>query len=442
MKKMCFLTIALLAICSRSAVAANSDTPMKVGIVGLTHGHIEFSLRGGSLAPAGGLLNRPDIQIVGIVEPDRALFDSYAQRHHIPASLYFHNIQEMVAQVHPQAVLVFTAPSEHRRVVEECAALGVHVMVEKPLAISYKDALAIQDAAQRGHIHVLVNLETTWYASNSEAFRLLKQGSLGPIVKAIFRDGHRGPKLLGKFGPEFLNFLGDPNQNGGGALYDFGCYVPLSRPAEVLDFSHARRERSSATRRVAEIYNVIDARQSEAQNTVIEALRGLGRDETALGILPSAAGGRHPAGRFHRLADYQVIGILIVMVIRIHHEYGIHLEQPEQENQTLAELDDRDIVHAMIPVIEGERFEAERLGRLLVVDLILRGAPPDARAGLLVIGQADEVAGIAFADELGDRTGAEQDDVVRMRLAHFVIGASRSVYDRSFRGTGAYGGPA
>jgi len=32
---------------------------------------------------------------------------------------------------------------------------------------------------------------------------------------------------------------------------------------------------------VAEIYNVIDARQSEAQNTVIEALRGLGRNEAA-----------------------------------------------------------------------------------------------------------------------------------------------------------------
>jgi arginyl-tRNA synthetase len=32
---------------------------------------------------------------------------------------------------------------------------------------------------------------------------------------------------------------------------------------------------------VAEIYNVIDARQSEAQNTVIEALRGLGHEEAA-----------------------------------------------------------------------------------------------------------------------------------------------------------------
>ncbi len=181
-------------------------------------------MRGGALAPAGGLLNRPDVKIVGVVDTDQALFDSYAQRHHMSPSLHFRTIQEMVKQVHPQAVLVFTAPSEHRRIVEECAALGVHVMVEKPLAISYEDALAMQAAAERGKIHVLVNLETSWYPSNTEAFHLLRQGALGPVVKAVFRDGHRGPKLLGVFGPEFLNFLDDPKQNGGGALFDFGCY--------------------------------------------------------------------------------------------------------------------------------------------------------------------------------------------------------------------------
>ena len=196
---------------------------MKIGIVGLVHGHVEGFLNGGSLTPAGGILNRPDVQVVGIVEPDEKLFNSYAQRHHLSASLHFRSIQEMVLQSHPRAVLVFTAPSEHRRVIEECAALGVHVMVEKPLAISYKDALAIQDAAHRGKIHVLVNLETSWYSSNSEAFNLLKQGVLGPIVKTVFRDGHAGPKRIG-VPPEFLSFLIDPKQNGAGALFDFGCY--------------------------------------------------------------------------------------------------------------------------------------------------------------------------------------------------------------------------
>src|SRR5271166_675977 len=224
MKKVLILVIVFLAVTAKSGVAAPAASPMKVGIVGLVHGHIEFALRGGSLAPAGGFLNRSDVQIVGIVEPDQKLFDSYAQRHHLPASMHYGSVREMVSQVHPLAVLVYTAPSEHRRVVEECAALGVHVMVEKPLATSYRDALAIQDAALRGKIHVLVNLETTWYSSNTEAFDLLKQGALGPIVKAVFRDGHRGPKLIGTIGPEFISFLGDPKQNGGGALFDFGCY--------------------------------------------------------------------------------------------------------------------------------------------------------------------------------------------------------------------------
>lgn len=225
MKQILVLMLACLVVHAKGALAAAPDSPMKVGIVGLVHGHVEGFLKGGGLTPAGGILNRPDVQLVGIVEADQKLFDSYAQRYHLPASLHFRSIQEMVSQAHPRAALVFTAPSEHRRVIEECADLGVHVMVEKPLTISYKDALAIQDAAQRGKIHVLVNLETSWYASNTAAFRLLKQGALGPIVKTVVRDGHAGPKLIG-VSSEFLSFLIDPKQNGAGALFDFGCYGP------------------------------------------------------------------------------------------------------------------------------------------------------------------------------------------------------------------------
>jgi predicted dehydrogenase len=224
MKQVLVLMFTFLAVHANAAgPAAVPGSSMKIGIVGLVHGHVEGFLKGGSLTPAGGILNRPDVQVVGIVESDQNLFDLYAQRFHLPASLHFRSIQEMVLQSHPRAVLAFTAPSEHRRVIEECAALGVHVMLEKPLAISYKDALAIQDAAHRGKIHVLVNLETSWYASNSEAFHLLKGGVLGPIVKTVFRDGHSGPKQIG-VPPEFLSFLVDPKQNGAGALFDFGCY--------------------------------------------------------------------------------------------------------------------------------------------------------------------------------------------------------------------------
>ncbi|MGA3088185.1 MAG: Gfo/Idh/MocA family oxidoreductase [Terriglobales bacterium] len=223
--KMILVMLAVFAVPAHGALDGSSGSRMKVGIVGLVHGHVAGFLAGSALTPAGGILDRPDVQLVGIVEPDQKLFDSYAARYHLPAGLHFGSIKEMVSQTHPRAVLVFTAPSEHRRVIEECAALGVHVMVEKPLTVSYQDALAIAGAAQHGAIHVLVDFETSWYASNTAAFGLLKQGALGAIVKTVIRDGHPGPRQIG-VGPEFLSFLTDPTQNGAGALFDFGCYGP------------------------------------------------------------------------------------------------------------------------------------------------------------------------------------------------------------------------
>jgi predicted dehydrogenase len=120
-------------------------------------------------------------------------------------------------------VLAYTNTYDHRRVVEICARRGIHVMMEKPLAVGTEDAHAIERAAQQGEIHVLVNYETTWYRSNHAAFDLVHEKALGDVRKIVVHDGHSGPKEIG-VGPEFLAWLSDPKLNGGGALFDFGCY--------------------------------------------------------------------------------------------------------------------------------------------------------------------------------------------------------------------------
>ena len=129
----------------------------------------------------------------------------------------------MLQKVHPQAVLVYTTTYDHRRVVEICARHGVHVMMEKPLAVSLEDAHAIEQSAHQGKIHVLVNYETTWYASNRAAYDLVRENGIGGVRKIVVHDGHQGPKEIG-VGPEFLAWLTDPKLDGGGALFDFGCY--------------------------------------------------------------------------------------------------------------------------------------------------------------------------------------------------------------------------
>src|SRR5436305_10115960 len=149
------------------------STPFRVGVVGLVHGHVA-----GFFSAA---INRSDIQIVGIAEPDRQLFNRYAQQYRLNPNLHFSTLDELISSAHPQAVLVYTNTFDHRKVIEECARRGVHVMMEKPLAISYEDARAIADAAQKGKVHVLVNYETTWYASNEAAFELVQRGDIGDV---------------------------------------------------------------------------------------------------------------------------------------------------------------------------------------------------------------------------------------------------------------------
>jgi predicted dehydrogenase len=97
------------------------------------------------------------------------------------------------------------------------------VMMEKPLAVSLDDARAIEKAANDGKIKVLVNHETTWYRSNHAAYALLRDNSIGEARKIVVHDGHQGPKEIG-VPPEFFQWLTDPKLNGGGALFDFGCY--------------------------------------------------------------------------------------------------------------------------------------------------------------------------------------------------------------------------
>jgi predicted dehydrogenase len=209
-----FPVAALIAL-SGALYSQTPSAPLRVGVVGLVHGHVA-----GFFSAA---ISRSDIQIAGVAEPDRQLFDRYAQQYRLDPNLHFSTLDEMISRAHPQAVLAYTNTFDHRKVVEECARRGVHVMMEKPLAVSYEDARAIADAAQKSKIHVLVNYETTWYASNEAAYEMLHQGAIGDTRRVVVHDGHPGPKEI-RVQPEFFAWLTDPKLNGAGALYDFGCY--------------------------------------------------------------------------------------------------------------------------------------------------------------------------------------------------------------------------
>jgi len=209
------ILVALLFSQLATSGFAQNEVPVRVAVVGLVHGHVQGFLH--------NLPSHPNVELVGISEPDAALRQKYAAQFHLNESLFYPSEKVMLAATHPQAILVYTSIADHRAAIEQAAPLHVAAMVEKPLATTVDDALAIQHLSQQFQVPILTNYETTWYASNTAANALLHSGKIGDLRKLVVHDGHQGPKEIG-VGPEFLGWLTDPKQNGAGALFDFGCY--------------------------------------------------------------------------------------------------------------------------------------------------------------------------------------------------------------------------
>ncbi|MDR1224314.1 MAG: Gfo/Idh/MocA family oxidoreductase [Tannerella sp.] len=193
---------------------AQQEKPLRLGVAGLSHGHLwEVISR----------VERGDFTVVGVAEKNDSLREQNRLRGKVDASLFYADLEEMLDKTKPEAVIVYESIYDHLKVVELCAPRGIHVMVEKPLAVNMKHAGRMAELARKYKIHLLTNYETTWYNTNQEARRLINEGLIGEITRMNIYDGHQGPFEIG-CGKEFTDWLTDPVLNGGGAVIDFGCY--------------------------------------------------------------------------------------------------------------------------------------------------------------------------------------------------------------------------
>ena len=200
---------------SKSKAQTSDQKPIRLAIVGMTHGHIAFIL---------GRKDKTDFKLVGIYEPNTELAQSLAKKYGFDPKLIYNNLESMLDKVKPQAAVAFGSIFEHMAAVEACAPRGIHVMVEKPLATNVEHAQRMAGLAEKHHIYLLTDYETSWYPTTAKSFQLVNDSNfIGEIKKVVIHDGHQGPVEIG-CEKEFLEWLTDPIQNGGGALIDFGCY--------------------------------------------------------------------------------------------------------------------------------------------------------------------------------------------------------------------------
>jgi len=215
MKNILIVFVLLLMVTPEIQAQSTTKKPILMAIAGMTHGHIAFIL---------GRKDKGDFQLVGVFEPNTELANKLSKKYGFDPKLIFNNLEKMLDQVKPEAVVAFGSIFEHMAVVEACAPRGIQVMVEKPLATNVQHAKKMVELADKYHIHLLTDYETSWYPTTAKSFQLVNDSNfIGNIKKVVIHDGHQGPKEIG-CDKVFLDWLTDPVQNGGGALIDFGCY--------------------------------------------------------------------------------------------------------------------------------------------------------------------------------------------------------------------------
>ena len=126
--------------------------------------------------------------------------------------------------------------AQHGDVVEACAAAGVHVVVEKPMASSLPEALRMGRACQAAGVTLAVNWPTTWYPDARKVKEMIEAGEIGKVLEVRWRGGHTGPlgprnmhpgvdeETAPMSGVERGATWWHQTEAGGGAMLDYCCY--------------------------------------------------------------------------------------------------------------------------------------------------------------------------------------------------------------------------
>jgi len=125
---------------------------------------------------------QPDVELVGVADARRERADDVAAAWGAPVAAA--SVDELLSRARPDAISVATPDFLHREPVVAALRAGVHVLCEKPLAMTTEDAAAMVEAARRAGRHLMVNHSMRWIPHYAALKRQAASGDLGEIVAA------------------------------------------------------------------------------------------------------------------------------------------------------------------------------------------------------------------------------------------------------------------
>jgi glucose-fructose oxidoreductase len=180
---------------------------------------------------------------------------------------------ELLASEKIDAVYIAVPNSEHRKFTEAAARAGVHVLCEKPLAYSVKDAQAMVDACQNAKVHLMTAYRLHFEEGNLNAIKAIESGKIGEA--RLFTSIHTM-----QVDPD--NIRTDLSL-GGGPLEDIGIYclnaalyVFQAEPDEVTAFAIRGKDR-----RFKEVPEAVSATLRFSKDRLATFLCGFGESKVS-----------------------------------------------------------------------------------------------------------------------------------------------------------------
>ena len=129
----------------------------------------------------------------------------------------------------PDLVIVATETSFHCEVICDALNRGIHVIVEKPMAMTYNEAAMMCHAAKKNNAVFIVNWPTAWFPP----FRLIGELGFSGIIGDVQRFSYTNAESLGPFSygqdlteEEMMHEWWYHKRYGGGGVMDYigyGC---------------------------------------------------------------------------------------------------------------------------------------------------------------------------------------------------------------------------
>ncbi len=160
----------------------------------------------------------PHAQVTAVYSSRHLDAQELSAKHGSPISTYT-NYKSMLAHPNLDAVSICSYPYQHREHAVAAAAAAKHVIIEKPLALSWKDCQAIDAAVKKAGRKSCVCFECRYSSQFLSTKAVLDQGLLGDLHYGEV-DYYHG------IGPWYGQFRWNTRKDAGGsALLTAGCHA-------------------------------------------------------------------------------------------------------------------------------------------------------------------------------------------------------------------------